>query len=439
MNGISEKQAALIVIAIVVMIIFGASVSNLVESMDADELMVIQSPVAGDLTWHMTPGVKWQGFGKVTKYKKRDQFWFSAKGDQGKTGDQALKVRFNDGAHATISGSLSWELPIDEKKLQAIHAKYGSHDAVEQQLVRTVVEKTVYMTGPLMSSKESYAEKRNEILTLIEDQIQNGVFRTETIQEDRTDPVTLLKKTVNIVRIVKDYKGNIVRSDASPLAEFNIRTYNLSINEIGYEAVVETQIQEQQKAIMQVQLAVAKAQEAEQAAKTSAKEGEADAMKAKWKQEVIKTTAVTEANQKREVAEIEAKQKKEVAETEARQKLNVAELDAKSAEQFKIAETLRGEGEGARRKKVMEADGALEKKLDAFVKINKEYAEALKDHKGNWVPTIMMSGSSSNQTGSNGALDLINLLMVKTAKDLNLDLATSTKKPTEAPAPVVAK
>ena len=35
------------------------------------------------------------------------------------------------------------------------------------------------MTGPLMSSKESYAEKRNELLRLMEDQVQRGVYRTD--------------------------------------------------------------------------------------------------------------------------------------------------------------------------------------------------------------------------------------------------------------------
>src|SRR6185437_14888447 len=64
---------------------------------DASTVMVIQSPIAGTLNWYTTPGVKWRGFGKVTTYPKRDQFWFSNKGDQGKNGDESLKIRFNDG------------------------------------------------------------------------------------------------------------------------------------------------------------------------------------------------------------------------------------------------------------------------------------------------------------------------------------------------------
>ena len=55
-------------------------------------------------------------------------------------------------------------MPQDDEHLTAIHTKYGSHEAVEQQLVRTMIEKSIYMTGPLMSSTESYASRRNELL-----------------------------------------------------------------------------------------------------------------------------------------------------------------------------------------------------------------------------------------------------------------------------------
>ena len=145
----------IVLLGVVGVLLFVAIVASfsLFEYLDASELMVIQSPLSGKLTWHTSPGVKGQWFGKVTKYQKREQFWFSTKTDQGQKSDQSLQVRFNDGAHAVISGSISWEMPFDEPNLTALHTRYSSHHAIEQQLVRTVVEKAVYMTGPLMSSK----------------------------------------------------------------------------------------------------------------------------------------------------------------------------------------------------------------------------------------------------------------------------------------------
>ena len=45
---------------------------------------------------------------------------------------------------------------------------------------------------------------------------------------------------------------------------------------------------------------------------------------------------------------------------------------------------------------VMQADGALQQKIDAYIKVNERYAEALEKQK--WVPEVVM-GSQNNQTG----------------------------------------
>ncbi len=400
----TRKIFALGVVGVLVFVVLVVSF-GLFEYLDAGDIMVIQSPFSGKLTWHTSPGVKGQWFGKVTKYRKREQFWFSGKTDQGAKSDESLQIRFNDGAHAVISGSISWEMPFDAQNLTALHTRYGSHHAIEQQLVRTVVEKAVYMTGPLMSSKESYAEKRNELLRLMEDQVQHGVYRTETVQERQPDPMTGQSRTVNVVKLVLDREGQVLRQETSPIQDFGMKTFNLSINEIRYDPEVEKQIQLQQQAMMQVQLAVAKAKEAEQETITVAKKGEADAARAKWEQEVIKAKMVTEAQQK----------------------LEVAQLDAEAAKQFKLAETLRGEGEGARRRLAMEADGALDKKLQAYMEVNKLYAGAIQNYKGSWVPNIVMGGGNGMQTAGSGAQELINLLTVKTAQDLGLDMSIRAK------------
>lgn len=373
--------------------------------------MVIQSPVSGDLAFYTTPGVKWQGFGKVTKYKKRSEFWFSSKGDQGKATDESLKIRFNDGGHAMLSGGISWEFPLDEPRLKEIHTKFGTQEAVEQALVRKSVEKGVYMTGPHMSSKESYAERRNELLNLIEDQISQGVYLTRTVQERTKDPITGEERTVGRVEVVKNDKGTATRAEESPLAQFGIKTFNLAINEIKYDADVEKQIQQQQQAIMQVQLAIAKAKEAEQEALTTKKQGEANAAKAEWEQKTIAAKQTTEAEMV-----------KTVAETKAKQMLEVAKLETQAAEQKKLADIALGQGESQRRKLVMEADGALEKKLEAWVSVNGKYADAIEKHQGAWVPSIVMGSSNGGTT--NGASDLINLFMAKTAKDLSLEMST---------------
>ena len=132
---------------------------KLVENVDNSEIVIIQSSFSGKISIYTTPGPVAQNFGIATHYKKSNQFWFSKKNDEGNTEDQSIKIRFNDGGHGQISGSVRWYMPTDEKAILKLHTDFGSQTAIEQQLIRQVVTKAVYMTGPLMSSKESSAEK----------------------------------------------------------------------------------------------------------------------------------------------------------------------------------------------------------------------------------------------------------------------------------------
>jgi len=397
---INWSRLAIGAVTVVVLIICLMGLSNLVVHLDAKDVMIIQYP-NGTLRVCSQPGYYTQWFGTVTKYKKRSQFWFSSMNDQGKTEDQSIAVRFNDGGHAHVSGSIAWEMPTADRAAIRLHTLYGSQSAIEQQLVRTVVEKSVYMTGPLMSSKESYAERRNDLISLIDDQIVHGVYKTEVLQEKQKDPITGQDKTVSIVKLVHDSNGLYARQDISPLEEFSIKTFNLAINEVKYDPTVEAQIKQQQDMIMQVQTSIAEAKRAEQTALTAAKNGEAEAAKAKWDQEVIKARLVTEA--------------------EARKA--VAALDVQTADLRKKEMELQGEGEGAKRRAIMNADGALEMKLQTYRAVMHDAFDAMKGYQGNWVPGVIMAGTSQNGQHTNGAMDMINLMSVKAAQDLNLSLS----------------
>ncbi len=391
------KLFFLVLFAIAAIVLIALS-GSIVESVDADEIVVIQDPVDGELHFYFSPGLKYQNFGTAQHYKKESQYWFSSAVDQGSAADQSIKIRFNDGGHAKISGSIRFKLPMDETNMSKIHMLYGSQEAVEQQLIRTVIEKSVYMTGPLMSSKESYAERRNDLLSFIDDQAAYGVYKTTTKEVKGIDPLSGKEKTVTVVEIVKDTTANTLkRQGESPLADIGIGIYNLSINKIVYDEVVDQQIKAQQKAIMDVQTAIAETKKAEQNAIKVEEEGKASAAKAKWDQEVIKAKMVTEAEQTKEVAR----------------------LGAEEAEYYKKEQTLRGEGEATYKRLVMQADGALKQKLETYENVQKYWADAVKGYTGNWVPNIVMGESQGN---SNGANKLVDFMTVKYANDLSLDL-----------------
>jgi hypothetical protein len=385
---------------------------NLIENQDASELMVIQS-VDGDLNVFTAAGPHWQGFGKVTTYPRQGQYNFCSTTVEGQEQlcDQAeapsKKLRFNDGGHAVLNGYVMWEMPTDEKSIIEIHQRFGSAQAVQTRAVAKMVDNAVYLAGPLMSSTESSGSRRAELVQVINDQAENGVYVTHSESVLTKDPVTGLDKTETITKIAIGSNGQPLRQQGSVLAELNIKLQPMSISELKYDAIVEDQIKKRQEATTAVQIAVANAIRAEQDAKTAEKQGQAKAATAKWEQEVIKAKEVTRAEQE----------------------LAVAELAAKTAEQTKRQQILLGEGEAERKKLVMNADGALDKKLEAYKVVNAKYAEAIASYQGNWVPGVVMGSGTGNR---NGAQDMIDMLSAKTAKELALDMsvtgAGNTKK-----------
>jgi len=381
-----RRNIVLLVITCAILIVGVASIKNLIENVDAEEVVVIQYP-NGSFNIATEPGWTPQWFGKVTRYPRVNDYRFQK------------KIRFNDGGHAEMIGSINWKMPLAVEDVIKLHMDLGSKEAVDEGLVQPIVNRCIYMTGPLMSSKESYAEKRPELLQYIADQIDNGVYQTISKEVKTVDPLTGADKTVTVVELQYDDNGQVKRQEKALLTSYNVTTFNFSIEKIPYDADVEKQIKDQQQRIMDVQTAIAEAKKAEQATITTVEQGKAKAAEAKWQQEVIKAKAVTEAEQK----------------------LRVAELAAAEAEQYKKAKILRAEGDAAYKQKVMSADGALEQKLAAYVEVQKYWAENIPKYNGQWVPAVVMGEGNSSTNSS--AQALIDMLSVKTAKDLSLDMS----------------
>ena len=390
-----------IVIGVAILVVLTIALPNMFENQYANEIMVIQSPISGELSCTTDAGYKWQGFGRVTKYPRRASYDFSTANQQV---DNSKKLRFNDGGHANLYGSINWEMPLDCKNIVEIHKTFGSAEGVEAQGVSKMIDLAIYLSGPLMSSTESSGERRGDLTQVINDQAQNGVFQTVTRQVEVLDPISGEKKHTNAVEIAKDEKGLPKRQQGSILQTYGIKLQPISIKEIRYDAIVEKQIAERQAATTQVQIAQANARKAEQNAITIAKEGEATAAKAKWEQETIKAKLVTEAQQK----------------------LEVATLAAKEAEQYKREQILRGEGDSQARALRMNADGALDQKLEAYKEVNAKYAEAIRHAApGAWTPAVVMNNSGTSGGTTNGAQALMDMFAVKTAKQLGIDMTVT--------------
>lgn len=430
------KRIGLMVGAFLLLILMTVGSCTSMYDVGSDEIVVLQKPSGTMEVWD-SPGWKFALFGKTTTYKKSEQYHFMYEKDQsGKiiSLKDCISTRFNDQGSADICGTLSFDLPTDHHTMLTLHNKFRSMDGIMSRLVKPAVVKSVYNSGPLMSSKDSAGQKRGDLIRFVQDQATRGIYETSSRQEETPDllsPPVEVVEMVDVPKLDEDGKpvldkdnnpvmvkearkvtkpatkkvtvvepklgkdGQILVQEVSTVTEYGIKLYNVTLERIMYEPKVKEQIDAQRDMTMKVQTKIAEAQQAQQDALTAEQKGKAEAAKAKWEEEKKKASAVTAAQAAKEVAALD---------------LDKAKLEAD-------ARLTRAKSEAESKKLVMQADGALDKKLNAYVEVQKAYAAEI--GKQRWVPEVQMG----NGSGAGAASSLMQLWQVKAAKDLGLDMS----------------
>ena len=346
------------------------------EDVKNEEIVVNQFPITGNMEYWTTPGFHWQWFGKTTSYYKTSQLWFGAEDENKKQLGYPIDVTFNDASEGLIYGSLRVKLPTDPTYLARIQTDYNGMERLMQDLVRPTVSKVIYASGPLMSAFESYAEKKNDLIEYITDQLNNGVYKTTVRQEETVDPITGEKKIVKIASLIPDPEApnGYRRSESSPFSYYGLEIGQVSISKIGYSETVRKQIAQQQEANMMVQTSKAKTLAAQQEAIRAEEAGKAAAMEAKWQQEKIKAVEVTKAEQEYEVARLAALKAKE---------------EAKKIE-------AEGAAKAAANRQLVAAGLTPAERAEWDYKTAVGVAEALSKSQVRWVPEVMIAGQNGS-------------------------------------------
>ena len=400
-NALPVKKIVLASVIGVIVVVILSCIGSLVEDVKNEDIVVNQVPITGTMNVWSEPGMYAQKFGHTTKYHKTEQLWFGAQGQ----GDP-IPVIFNDASDGLIYGSLRVKLPTDREHMLRIQTDYNGMDRLMNDLVRPTVTKVIYASGPLMSAFESYAEKKNDLIEYITDQLNNGVYKTTTKKVETIDPLTGDKKTINVASLIVDSlaPGGYKRSERSPFSYYGITIGSndggqVSVSKIAYSDKVNAQIAQQQEANMLIQTSKAKAAAAQQEAVRAEEEGKAQAAKAKWEQEKIKAVEVTKAEQEYEVARLAAlkageEKKKIIAEGQAQAEAN----------RLKVAAGL-----------------TPQERMEYVSQIAIGVAEAMAKSQVSWVPSVMIVDGKTQGSAASG-MDAVGLKMYldiadKIAKD----------------------
>jgi regulator of protease activity HflC (stomatin/prohibitin superfamily) len=382
---------------------------------DAGHRTVIQYP-NGSMKVKFTPGWYLTGWGSTTVYNDVITFDFDkTTSSEGVSLDQnGSAVRYQDGGLGTIYGKARFSLPDDRETMLELHNAFRNNRGVSQKLIKTVTEESLNLTAGLMTSEEAYAEKRTTFTEWSREQVESGKFKTvlDEIVVTNESGKTETRK----VPVIQYGENGLPIHSSSDFKQYGIRVDGFQITDWDFEQKTLQQISAKREATMAIITAKANAERAKQEALTAEEQGKANVMTAKYEMEVEKEKAIVEAERAKEVAIIAAEK---LVETARQGKLE-AEQKKLAAYEYQEEQIARAEGDAEYKRKVMEADGALQQKLATYENVNARYAQAIAAQK--WVPEIEMGGGTGGD--SNAAEQLINLLMTKTAKDLSLDLTT---------------
>lgn len=371
------------------------------EDMDKSKIGVNQIPITGTYEYWTDGGFQWQKFGNVSIYDKTSQIWFNElkKDKEGNPyidssmENPAMTITYNDKGKGFVMGSVRVEMPLETKYLERIQTHYGSQEKLIRDLVKPTLSKVVMSCGPLMSSLESVSEKRTDLIALITDQLNHGVYKTKVTAIKTINPLTGEEQLTKIAEAIPDSlsPNGIKRQEESPFAFYGLKVSQLAISDTDYENATKAQISKQREADMSIVTAKAKALEAVQRTIQITEEGKAAAESAKWEQEKIKAVEVTKAQQAFEVAELQAKEANEKAK--------------------KIIAEGRAEAEANRLK--VQAGLTPQEQAEWNYKTTVGVAKALSKSEVKWVPDVMLSGNG----GGNNAMDAVGLRMVMDIAD----------------------
>lgn len=293
---------------------------RVVESVEGGEIHVKQAAVSGDLTVRTEEGLYNQMFGKITKYFRTSETYLSNDDLDGGKGAEtnATTVRFGDGGTAEVGSVTQWRLPLGEVEMIKIHRNYRGFSSLSSQVRQWIIE-VEKQTSSTFRADETYSTRRNEFQQLISDQIQNGLYMTETVEvevptnEEDADGNTIMA-TETRVEVKRDESGQPIVTKPGIFVEYGLTLVNHSLKDIDYDETIDALISQKKKAEQEKAVAITNAEKAKQDAITAEETGKARIAEAKANEEVKKITAVTQQEASKAVAILKAEQTLNVAE-----------------------------------------------------------------------------------------------------------------------------
>jgi len=382
--------------------------------------------VATDIGYH------WKGFGRATAWKQAQTIQFVAgnkiEGDDISGAVQDYRIVFLGNVDGVVEASTRFRLPQGDQFLK-IAQEYRTPENFQATALTPAIKETLQATASLMSADDYFAGARSEFGNEFENQLRQGIYVTKRkeverkVVRSRNEGSSLLtgagedegsNRVEFVTEKVVDKDGKPVRK-VQQFVTMGVDVVEARITNVDPNPQYKQRMQKVQQAL--AELAIARQdrlkEEEQKLLVTARGEKEVEQKRQETLRDQIEQT--TKAQTDKKLAIISAEREKESAEIA---RLTSIELLEKAKIDAQATKTL-ADAEAYAKEAVIKADGALDKKLAAYVEVQKAFAEAFSKAP---VPSVNMAGNGGTGRGSE-AQDFLSLLTVKAAKDLQLDMS----------------
>jgi hypothetical protein len=319
-----------------------------------------------------------------------------------------VEVRFGGGVPTTARtyGIAQYVLPTDPQEMINMHNAHRTPQSLVAKRLAPYTSECLASSAQLMSAEMHYSGGRATMAQNYLDQLQKGVYLLTTVEKTVYDSLENETKKVyeNIFQI--DAAGSKLRKFSS-IKEYGITVADAQITTVDYEQRVDDMLGKKIESATKASVSKQEAITAQQQAISAKAEGERNLITIEYQQKQEQTKQLVAAETQVKLAE-QDKQKQRIA-------AEAAELEARKIKTLADATAYE-------KQRIMSADGALDKKLEAYKYVMAEGFKAISNYEGAWVPSIISGGGG--MSGNNAAFNMMEMLSIKAAKDLSLDMNT---------------
>lgn len=362
----------------------------------------------GDQFVRYNAGIYYQGlFAKATEYPNQISVSYKSDAANYSLEDNTIEigkvsVRFNDATTADVTGITQYMLPLSEKEMLEMHNAHKSPEALVKRRLAPYTQECLQSAAQLLSSEMHYSGGRAQMVQDYLDQLKNGAFLLKVSTNNTYDSIEKANKRIYEVVIQTD-KNGLPKRKFSSIKEYGVSVMDAQVTDVDYQALVDSMLAKKITSATKASISKQDLMTAQQQALTAEAQGKKVLVDIEYKQKQEQTKQVVAAETKVEIAKRDLLQQD-------------IQLQASKKEAEKI-KTL-ADANAYEKQRLIQADGALDQKLEAYKEVQKYWADAFKGYTGNIVPSVV-SGSSGYQ---NGAINFMEMMGAKAAKDLAVDL-----------------